>query len=138
MDLKNLIESGKIKTLGEFIYCRRKELNLTNKDIAKTIKASTSNVSRWQTGGIDKLTNKHIRPLANILQCSPMIFLLDFNDEVDLEVINEYTSLDSESAYLVKTYNSLDGRGKKALVNCLEHEKEQKMGRATNIKNNLE
>lgn len=62
---------------GSFIKARKEELGLTDTDIAVAIGVSRSNVSRWQSGGITKITHKHIKPLSEILQCDPMVFVLD-------------------------------------------------------------
>jgi len=63
--------------LGTFIKIRKDELGLSDTDIATAVGISRSNVSRWQTGGIAKIAHRHIKPLAEILQCDPMVFLWD-------------------------------------------------------------
>ena len=63
--------------LGAFIKTRKDELGLTDTDIATAVGISRSNVSRWQTGGITKIAHRHIKPLAEILRCDPMVFLSD-------------------------------------------------------------
>jgi len=69
--------------LGNFIRTRKDELGLTDADIAVAVGVSRSNVSRWQTGGIAKLAHRHIKPLSEILNCDPMIFILDEDDIED-------------------------------------------------------
>jgi len=69
--------------LINFIKMRKDELGLTDTDIAEAVGISRSSVSRWQTGDIEKIAHKHIKPLAEILQCDPMVFLggeLEFED----------------------------------------------------------
>jgi len=68
---------------GDFIKAKKDELGLTDTDIATAVGISRSNVSRWQTGGISKIAHKHIKPLAEILRCDPMIFLGADEDDIE-------------------------------------------------------
>ena len=60
-----------IVTTNTFIKQRRKELNLTLKDIATKMNVSESTISRYESGQIQNMSADKLYELANILHCAP-------------------------------------------------------------------
>jgi len=63
--------------MGSIIKSRKDKLGLTDTDIAIAVGVSRSSVSRWQTGDIGKIAHRHLKALAEVLQCDPLVFLGD-------------------------------------------------------------
>ena len=62
-------------TIGTIIRNRRKELNMTQEDLAYAVGTTKATVSRWESGDIHKMKRPMIAALARTLQLDPMIFL---------------------------------------------------------------
>ena len=67
---------------NNFIKHRRRELNLTLKDIATMMNVSESTISRYESGHIQNMSADKLYELANILHCSPKE-LLGLNNPKD-------------------------------------------------------
>ena len=80
--------------LGEFIKSRKESLGLTDSDIAEAVGVSRSNVSRWQSGDVGKISHKYIKPLAKILQCDPLNLLWDEESSDDHNNLSKKLFLD--------------------------------------------
>jgi len=65
-------------TVGERIRSRRKELNLTQKDLAKRLGITAVSVSQWERDD-SAPTGKNLYALTKILKCTPAWIL--FADE---------------------------------------------------------
>lgn len=63
-------------TIGDRILTLRKELNLTQGDIAKACGVSTTTVHKWEHGVIDAMRADKIQKLANVLHTT-ITYLLD-------------------------------------------------------------
>ena len=61
-------------TIGELIKTRRKELGMSQDDVAKSVGTTKATVSRWESGEIHKMKRQMIAALANVLQLDPMVF----------------------------------------------------------------
>lgn len=62
-------------TIGEIIRNRRKELNMTQEDLASLVNTTKATVSRWESGDIHKMKRPMMAALAKTLNIDPMIFL---------------------------------------------------------------
>ncbi len=58
-------------TINERIKARREELGLTLEDVAKALGINRSTVLRYESEDIKKMPVDRIKPLANVLKCSP-------------------------------------------------------------------
>lgn len=91
-------------TIGDIIRNRRKELDMTQEDLAKIVNATKATVSRWESGDIHKMKRPMIVALSHVLQLDPMIFLqreeVLMPDEVD--VIYAYRKADDGTKTAVR------------------------------------
>ena len=62
-------------TIGELIKNRRKELHMSQEDVAISVGTTKATVSRWESGDIHKMKRPMIAALARVLQMDPMVFL---------------------------------------------------------------
>ena len=69
MSIKNIIKS------------RRKELKLSQLDVANACGVSEATVSRWESGDIGDMKRSRISALAKILKISPSILVGDIADD---------------------------------------------------------
>ena len=58
-------------TLGERIATRRKEMGMTQADLAKAARVSAPAVSYWETGDTKNLKNEHLFAIADALRVEP-------------------------------------------------------------------
>lgn len=80
-------------TTNTFIRQRRKELNLTLKDIATKMNVSESTISRYESGQIQNMSADKLYELANILHCAPNELLgLNSTKDYILPRENDYNS----------------------------------------------
>jgi len=80
-------------TTNTFIKQRRKELNLTLKDIATKMNVSESTISRYESGQIQNMSADKLYELANILHCAPNELLgLNSTKDYILPRENDYNS----------------------------------------------
>lgn len=63
-------------TMGDRIYSLRKRLGLTQGDIAKACKVSTTTVHKWEHGVIDNMRADKVQKLADVLNTT-IDYLLD-------------------------------------------------------------
>ena len=91
-------------TIGDIIQNRRKELNMTQGDLAEAVGTTKATVSRWESGNIHKMKRSMIVALSNVLMLDPIIFLQHeevlFPDEV--EVIEAYRNADQGTKNAVR------------------------------------
>ena len=62
-------------TIGEIIRNRRKELGMSQEDLAGAIDTTKATVSRWETGDIHKMKQNMIVALCRVLMLDPELFL---------------------------------------------------------------
>ena len=63
------------KEINAYIKNRRKELRLTQAEVAKACGVSEATVSRWESGDIANMSRSKIQALANILRVSPVALI---------------------------------------------------------------
>ena len=61
----------------DYIYSRRKQLNLTLEDVATHVGVSKSTVKKWETGFIKNMRRDKLALLAEVLQIPPTTLLND-------------------------------------------------------------
>lgn len=82
------------KSMGEIIKTRRKELKMTQKEVANHINVSHSAVSRWESGDIENITQDKIAGLADILKLSPLTLIEPSTiDKENYSVNQEYLDI---------------------------------------------
>lgn len=64
-----------IVNTGEIIKARRKELRMTQQQLADAIGTHKATISRYESGYIDKLPAEALTPIAHALQCSPLFLI---------------------------------------------------------------
>ena len=72
---------GELMEIKDIIKSRRKDLNLTLADIAKSCNVSEATVSRWESGDIGDMKRSRIASLAKILNLSPSVIVGTVEDE---------------------------------------------------------
>lgn len=63
------------KEINAFIKNRRKELRLTQAEVAKACNVSEATVSRWESGDIANMSRSKIQALATVLRISPVTLI---------------------------------------------------------------
>lgn len=98
-------------TKGELIKARRKELGLTQDDLAFSTGVTKATVSRWESGDIQKMKLPQVEALARTIQIDPIILVRDealFNDELD--VVRAYRNAeDWQKSAVLKILNINEG-----------------------------
>jgi transcriptional regulator with XRE-family HTH domain len=80
----------------DYIRNRRKNLNMTMKELAKKVGVSEGTISRWESGDISNMKRDKIKALADALEVSPSEMM--GWQKVDLEVMSDYiTKLANEA-----------------------------------------
>ena len=69
------------KDINTFIRNRRKELRLTQSEVAKACGVSEATVSRWESGDIANMSRSKIQALANVLRISPVTLINNSDEE---------------------------------------------------------
>lgn len=91
--------------IGEIIKKRRKELNLSLKDIAKKLNVSESSISRYENEEIKNMGIDKLIPLSEILQVDIKELLNDINFSrkkkkatlKEIEIANKLKTLRTEN-----------------------------------------
>lgn len=91
----------------DYIYLRRKQLNLTLEDVATHVGVSKSTVKKWETGFIKNMRRDKLALLAEVLQIPPTTLLNDECSEKKSTVSfllepNETNLTDDEKVFLEK------------------------------------
>jgi len=78
--------------INEKIKARREELKLTIEDVARALNVNKSTISRYESENIKKMPIDFIKPLSEVLKCSPA-YLMGWTDE-DSENIYKQSGVD--------------------------------------------
>lgn len=101
-------------TIGELIKNRRKELHMSQEDVALAVGTTKATVSRWESGDIHKMKRPMISALARVLQLDPMVFMQ--REEIlmpeEHEVVTAYRNADTGTRNAVRKLLDL-GESKK-------------------------
>jgi repressor LexA len=91
-------------TIGDIIKTARKELNMTQEELAAAVGTTKATVSRWESGDIHKIKRPMISAMEKVLHLDPKIFFqreeVLFPDERD--VINAYRRADDGTKSAVR------------------------------------
>ena len=68
-------------SIGELIYSRRKELNLTLEQVGDYVGVSKSTVKKWESGFISNMRRDKIALLAQVLKINPTELIGDDTSE---------------------------------------------------------
>lgn len=103
---------------------RRKELGLTQKEVANVVGVSEATVSRWESGEISNMTRPRIMLLAQVLQLSPAILCgaqdCDYDDT--LREAKNAPSISREARKIAEQYDNLDSHGKRMVDFIIDEE----------------
>lgn len=86
-------------TIGEIIYTKRKEMNLTLEDIGKAVGVSKATVSRWESGDIRHMRRDKIAALSNLLGLNPALFIMtsEIITETERRLLDAYRAADDRA-----------------------------------------
>lgn len=70
------------ESINAYIKNRRKELRLTQAEVAKACGVSEATVSRWESGDIANMSRSKIQALADILRISPVVLINYSSDDI--------------------------------------------------------
>lgn len=70
--------------IGNRIRTRRKQLNMTQKDLADKVNLSEGSISRYENGKVEEASTSKLNEFATILGVEP-IWLIGFKIEDDIE-----------------------------------------------------
>ena len=98
-------------TMGNIIENRRKELNMTQEQLAEALGTTKATVSRWESGGIRKMKQPMIVALAKTLRVDPLLFVQQ--EEVllpeEYDVISAYRMADDLTKAAVRKLLEIKG-----------------------------
>lgn len=84
------------KEINAFIKNRRKELRLTQAEVAKVCNVSEATVSRWESGDIANMSRSKIQALASILRISPVTLINNGEGNKEMPAATPIDSYDEE------------------------------------------
>ncbi|MEA8876658.1 helix-turn-helix domain-containing protein [Citrobacter freundii] len=109
----------KIETLSDRIAARRKELGLTQQQLAALVKKSSVSVFKWESGQTEP-KGKSLFALSTALRCSPTWLLFGDEEQIPTPVESLPTALDERQQRLLDLFDSLPESEKESYLNELE------------------
>ena len=109
----------KIETLNDRIAARRKELGLTQQQLADLVKKSSVSVFKWEIGQTEP-KGKSLFALSTALRCSPTWLLFGDEEQIPTPVESLPTALDERQQRLLDLFDSLPESEKESYLNELE------------------
>ena len=109
----------KIENLSDRIAARRKELGLTQQQLADLVKKSSVSVFKWESGQTEP-KGKSLFALSTALRCTPTWLLFGDKAQTPLPADELPTSLDERQQRLLDLFDSLPESEKEAFINELE------------------
>lgn len=103
---------------GEIIAARRKELKLTQQQLADAVKLNRSTLSRYESGEYKKIDFKMLEALAEALDTTPEYLSGRVDDPHD--VLDAQTPEETKEAALLQTFRSLSEDQKDAVIIMVE------------------
>lgn len=89
---------------NELIKKRRKELHLTQKEVADSVGVSEATVSRWESGNIANMGRDKIALLSKILNISPSI-IAGYDENSSADELNNLTHKQKELYNTIIKFN---------------------------------
>lgn len=111
-------------SIGALLKQRRKELSLTQRQIAQEVGVTEATVSRWESGDIDNMRRDKIAGLANALKMSPLL-IMGMEDAGQ-----SYNPVNSEEVELLYDYRNMPVEDKSMIRSVL---KRLKVGRVQSM-----
>ncbi|ENW7726250.1 helix-turn-helix domain-containing protein [Klebsiella michiganensis] len=93
-------------SIGERIRARRKDLNHTQRTLAKALKISHVSVSQWERDDSEP-TGKNLFALSKILKCSPTWILFGDDEQAPDSLPAEELPLDDRHRELIELFDAL-------------------------------
>lgn len=109
----------KIETLSDRIAARRKELGLTQQQLADLVKKSSVSVFKWESGQTEP-KGKSLFALSTALRCSPTWLLFGDEEQIPTPVESLPTALDERQQRFLDLFDSLPESEKESYLNELE------------------
>lgn len=109
----------KIETLSDRIAARRKDLGLTQQQLADLVKKSSVSVFKWESGQTEP-KGKSLFALSTALRCSPTWLLFGDEEQIPTPVESLPTALDERQQRLLDLFDSLPESEKESYLNELE------------------
>lgn len=108
--------------IGNRIKSRRKELNLTLKDIANIVGVASSTIQRYENGTISQIKLPVLEAIAKAINVNPTWLVkenakMEINSVDDINMsIKRYKNLSKKEILLLKNFNKLNDLGKEKLI----------------------
>lgn len=98
-------------SIGALLKQRRKELSLTQRQIAQEVGVTEATVSRWESGDIDNMRRDKIAGLANALKMSPLLIMgmedagQSYNpvNSEEVELLDDYRNMPVEDKSMIRS-----------------------------------
>ena len=108
----------KNNSIGKKLYARRKELSLTQKQIADYVGVTEATVSRWESGEIDNMRRDKIANLARVLKVSPLLIMGLTEEETPTD--SKKIIRDTDEIKLLDGYRELNDDDKNFIFGMIE------------------
>lgn len=109
----------KIETLSDRLSVRRKELGLTQQQLADMVKKSSVSVFKWESGQTEP-KGASLFALSKALRCSPTWLLFGDEDQAPTPANELPVELDERQKRLLNLFDSLPESEKEAHIMELE------------------
>lgn len=107
----------KENSIGKRLYERRKELSLTQRQIADYVGVTEATVSRWESGEIGNMRRDKIANLARVLKVSPLL-IMGLSDEIE-QTDSLRLPKNRDETKLLDGYRALDDSKRQTLFSML-------------------
>ena len=101
--------------VANIIKTRRKELKLTQQQVAEMIGSNKSTISRYESNEIGSMNVESLIPLSKALQCTPMQLLgfepmtpPRFSDNFDKKLLNRFHCADAKNQKIILQLLDMD------------------------------
>lgn len=105
-------------SIGERIRNRRKEMNFTQRSLAKALKISHVSVSQWERDDSEP-TGKNLFALTKVLQCTPTWILFGDENQTPHEPTDAPPELDDKQRELIELFIAITDSEQDELLNEL-------------------
>ncbi|NUL36601.1 helix-turn-helix domain-containing protein [Kosakonia sacchari] len=111
--------SMKTLYMSERIASRRKELGLTQQQLADAVNKSSVSIYKWESGQTEP-KGKSLFALSTALKCSPTWILFGDEDKAPVSAEDLPVELDEREKRLLELFSSLPESEKESYINELE------------------